>query len=728
MVTHVHKPYLAIALSYSLLNQTTADTPGTKRTAAEFFERANAAYDAGDFTKALELFDSAILTGLNNEVVYNNKGASLDALGKNDEAVKCYRRATLINKDYELAWHNLGNSLFISESFKEAAGAYSKAALLKSSRLENWTGLAASYTKLEKPKKAKEAITALAAFAKDDPSILLLQADLLLDAGLTDEAIEACRGYIAIRPDSVDGFARIGSIQHERAEYGKAIETFEEALKVSPRNKELWNNVGYSCFCAGFLEKALQCFDKAIEIDPDYKHAWYNKGYAYHGADMLEDAVRCYAKAIALDPVDRVLWNNLGNALYNLGRYADSIPNFVEAIKVDPDYEIAWNNIGNALEKLGLYHDAIPYHDRSLEIRPDFDYALYAKGVCRSLTGDPEGGYDLVLESLDLNPSYDEAWKARSRIAGQMGRYDEALISIEESLALNPEFDQGWSERGEILLAVGELEAAQASFEMSLRCLENIRPETVGGIAALIRRGAVLARLGRYDEALANLETAALSGKLGSSAIPKALELRRFLNKWELPSSLTEVAQASDDLSVKLAVARFHADAGDWMAADAVLSSISNGHDDPELAFMRMKVKALLGDHKAVVQMTDTLKDPSILERDLRFDAEVFEARGSLLHAAGAYQRALEESPSDHLAALGLARVRLKAKQPKKAIEAAEIAQGTDPRDWEPHRIKADAFELLGDKEKAAKEVERARELLASSGLGPGQPAVVSGE
>ena len=723
MVTHVHKPYLAIVPSYSPLNQTTAETPGDKHAAAEFFERANAAYDSGDFTKALELFDSAILCGLNNEVVFNNKGASLDALGKNEEAIKCYRRATLINKDYELAWHNLGNSLFISESFKEAANAYSKAALLKSARLENWTGLAASYSKLERPKKAKVAIDALSSFAKDDPSVLLLQADLFLDAGLTDEAINACRRYIERRPDSIDGFARIGSIQHERAEYGKAIETFEEALKVSPGNKELWNNVGYSCFCAGFLEKALQCFDKAIEIDPNYKHAWYNKGYAYHGADMLEDAVKCYTKAIALDPVDRVLWNNLGNALYNIGRYADSIPNFVEAIKVDPDYEIAWNNIGNALEKLGLYGDAIPYHDRSLEIRPDFDYALYAKGVCKSLTGDPEGGYDLVLESLDLNPSYDEAWKARSRIAGQMGRYDEALISIEESLALNPEFDQGWSERGEILLAVGEPEAAQASFEMALRCLENIRPETVGGIAALIRRGAVLARLGRYDEALANLETAALSGKLGSSAIPKALELRRFLNKWDIPPSLTEIAEGSDDISVKFALARFHADAGNWEAADVVLSSIPDGHDDQEMTFMRMKVKALLGDHKAVLKLSGMVKDPSVLEKDLRFDAEVFEARGSLLHAASAYERALDASPSDHLAALGLARVRLRAKRPKEAIEAAGVAQGSDPRDWEPHRIKADAFELLGEKEKAAKEVKRARLLLAGSGLESDRPS-----
>jgi tetratricopeptide (TPR) repeat protein len=419
-----------------------------------------------------------------------------------------------------------------------------------------------------------------------------------------------------------------------------------------------------------------------------------------------------------LDPLDRVLWNNLGNAMYNLGRYADSIPKFAEAIRVDPDYEIAWNNIGNALEKMGLNKEAIPFHQRSLDIRPDFDYALYAKGVCKSLTGDPEGGYDLVLESLDLNPSYDEAWKARSKIAVQMGRYDEALISIEEALALNPEFDQGWTERGEILLAVGDSEAAQASFEMALRCLEDIHPDTVGGMAALVRRGGVLARLGRYEEALANLETVALTRKTNSSTIPKVLELRRFLNKWELPPSLMEIAERSEELTERLALANFLMDTGDWQAAEKVLSVIDHADDYAALHFMKLKVKMLLGDSKAISGLTRMAREDGLKAPIERFEAEILEAQGNLRQAGLAYARALDVAPSDRLAALGLARVRLRSKEAKGALHAADIALGIDSKDWEPHRIKADAYEILGEHEKAAREVEHAKELLVLSGFG----------
>jgi Flp pilus assembly protein TadD len=101
-----------------------------------------------------------------------------------------------------------------------------------------------------------------------------------------------------------------------------------------------------------------------------------------------------------------------------------------------------------------------------------------------------------------------------------------------------------------------------------------------------------------------------------------------------------------------------------------------------------------------------------------RFEAEVLEARGNLRQAVKAYARALEITPSDRSAALGLARVRLRSKEAKEALHAADLALGIDPKDWEPHRIKADAYELLGEHEKAAREVEHAKELLILSGFG----------
>lgn len=690
---------------------------GAQAKGSELFERANAEYDAGNFPKALELFDAAIASGIVNEVVHNNKGASLDALGKNPEAVQSYEKAVALNPHYELAWHNLGNSRFMLEAYPQAAKAYYRAAKLRSGRKENWSGLAASYAKAGKSKKAKWATDSLRAFVEKDPGTLLLMSDLYLDAGFPEDSMRASREYVSRMPDSVEGYARLGSIQHEVAEYAKAIETFERALRIAPNDKELWNNLGYTCFCAGFLDKAIECFDRSIGIDKRYKHAWYNKGYAYHGADMLEDAVKCYRNAIEIDPVDRVLWNNLGNALYNLGKYAESVPKFVEAIKVDPDYEIAWNNIGNALEKMGLNKEAIAFHERSLEISPDFDYALYAKGVCAAMTGDPDTGYDLVLESLDLNPSYDEAWKARSTIAKGLDRWDEALVSIEEALSLNAQFDQGWSERGEILLRVGDPEGAQTSFEMALKCLENIKPNTVGAYATTLRRGDVLVRLGRMEEALGNFESVAVSGKFEGHSLEKTLTLRRFLGRTDLPQALKEAAEASKDVEFRIAYAEFMTDLGRPDEAESILRTIPmpEGKATPELECAKMRARALSDPAGALALMSSG--GPGRSGRFARLEGELREAAGEFRKAAVAYRKAVDETPSDALSATGLARMHLRLGDNKAALNAADVTIGIDPHEWEPYRIKSDAYAALGDKERSMQELWRARERLFMSGV-----------
>jgi tetratricopeptide (TPR) repeat protein len=708
------------------LNQSTAVTgPGGRDVGKELFEKGNQQYDAGEYARALMFFDEAIENGVESEVLYNNKGAALDALGRNREAVDAYDRATSINPSYGLAWHNLGNSLYIQGLYSAAARAYSRGAELKPDMKENWSGLAASYTKLDETKKAEKAIDRLAEFAHQDPTVLLLQADLFTEAALLEKAVDCCNEFIALNPSSADGYEHLGNAEHEMGTYGKAMVSFEKALKLAPNDKEIWNNLGYTCFVAGNLERAIECFDRAIAIDRNYKHAWYNKGYAYHGADMLEKAVECYTEAIRIDSADRVLWNNLGNALYNLGRYLESIPKFVEAIGVDPDYEIAWNNIGNALEKMSEYRQAIPYHDRSLEISPDFDYALYAKGVCMSYTGNLEGAYDLVRESLDLNPTYDEAWKARARIARQLGRLDDALLSIEQSLALNPEFDEGWSLRGEILMASGNQESAQASFLMALKCVESVRPDTVSGLTTITRRGEILARLGRFEEALANFEVVASSNKLHALCIPRVLELRRFLNRWELPRSVRLASEEAPDPKVRLEYVRFLLDAGYVDAAERVLDTLPKGNElAGHIALSHARALAMRGGVDRAMQI---LRET----RTQDGGSELACAEGEILVAARQFEAALKvlrdamaKRPYDYGCSVAYARALLKLGRHKEALDAADLSIGIDSSEWEPHVIKAGAYDALGRAEDAAREREEASARLSAVGLDPEQMVV----
>ncbi|HEX7392105.1 MAG TPA: tetratricopeptide repeat protein, partial [Thermoplasmata archaeon] len=279
-----------------------------------------------------------------------------------------------------------------------------------------------------------------------------------------------------------------------------------------------------------------------------------------------------------------------------------------------------------------------------------------------------------------------------------------------------------WVERGEILLAVGDYEASQASFEMALKCLDTIRSDTSGGLFAIMRRGEVLQRLGRFDEALANFESVVVSGKLNSASIVRVLALHRLLGRWELPRAVRQAAETAPEPDVKLEYARFLVDAGELATAERMLSLVADVlGTGAEFAL----VKARLASAKAIpteesVSERAVLSGP-IAGAALVAEAETRESSKELEVAARLYSLALSASPSDVQAAIGLARCRLALGNHKSALALADRAIGMDTCDWEPHIIKAEAFESLGDAKAAENERAHAKAIADKAGVKLGE-------
>ncbi|MCJ7489200.1 MAG: tetratricopeptide repeat protein, partial [Thermoplasmata archaeon] len=132
--------------------------PASLGDVSELFDRANEAYDSGDYIRAIDLLDECISREPSSVVAYNNKGAALDAIGRMEAAEECYRAAISRSPSYELAWHNLGNSLFAQERFRDASKAYTRAHSLDAGRVENLIGLAESRVESGRRRKANSAI------------------------------------------------------------------------------------------------------------------------------------------------------------------------------------------------------------------------------------------------------------------------------------------------------------------------------------------------------------------------------------------------------------------------------------------------------------------------------------------------------------------------------------------------------------------------------------------
>jgi tetratricopeptide (TPR) repeat protein len=99
----------------------------------------------------------------------------------------------------------------------------------------------------------------------------------------------------------------------------KAIEYFNNAIKLQPFNTETYNNRGTAYYNFGQYQLAIEDFNKAISLKQNYAEAFNNRGAAYNNLDQYQLAIEDFNKAISLkhDFVDA--YNNRGVVYLNHG-------------------------------------------------------------------------------------------------------------------------------------------------------------------------------------------------------------------------------------------------------------------------------------------------------------------------------------------------------------------------------------------------------------------------
>ncbi|CAD8214737.1 unnamed protein product [Paramecium octaurelia] len=192
--------------------------------------------------------------------------------------------------------------------------------------------------------------------------------------------------------------------------YQEAIECYDKAISINPKQDLAWNNKGNSLNNLNKYEEAIECYDKAISINPKLDLAWNNKGNSLDDLYKYQEAIECYDKAISINPKLDLAWNNKGNSLNNLNKYEEAIECYDKAISINPKLDLAWNNKGNSLNNLNKYEEAIECYDKAISINPKLDLAWNNKGNSLFNLNKNEEANECCHQAISINPNNDAAW------------------------------------------------------------------------------------------------------------------------------------------------------------------------------------------------------------------------------------------------------------------------------------------------------------------------------
>ncbi len=106
-------------------------------------------------------------------------------------------------------------------------------------------------------------------------------------------------------------------------EHRRAIEDYDQALRLDPDNALAYNNRGYAYDDLGEYRRAILDYDKALRLDPGYADAYQNRGVSYENLGDYERAARDWEQAIGIDGASRVKWWQ--DYMKGRGHYAGAI-------------------------------------------------------------------------------------------------------------------------------------------------------------------------------------------------------------------------------------------------------------------------------------------------------------------------------------------------------------------------------------------------------------------
>lgn len=163
-------------------------------------------------------------------------------------------------------------------------------------------------------------------------------------------------GFAANR--SVDAPYNVASIHfyrgnsfYEKGEWSKAIEAYNESIRLNPNSASAFNNRGIAKRKQRNLDGAIADYDEAIRLDPNDADVLANRGNAKDEKGDLDGAIADYDEAIRLDPNDASILNGRGVIKVRNGDLDGAIADFQRANELKPDNENYKKNLDEALKK-----------------------------------------------------------------------------------------------------------------------------------------------------------------------------------------------------------------------------------------------------------------------------------------------------------------------------------------------------------------------------------------
>jgi tetratricopeptide (TPR) repeat protein len=160
----------------------------------------------------------------------------------------------------------------------------------------------------------------------------------------------------------------------------ETCELDERVRFMSGRSADDWLSTALEYEADGKKKtEAIDAYERALLVDPRNEDALINCGTLHYEGGNFERASEYFQRALALDGENALAHFNLGSVLEELGKVEEARRHLRQALSVDPDYSDAHYNLAFVCEKLASFAEAREHWQAYVRLEPVGPWSAYAR-------------------------------------------------------------------------------------------------------------------------------------------------------------------------------------------------------------------------------------------------------------------------------------------------------------------------------------------------------------
>jgi tetratricopeptide (TPR) repeat protein len=344
------------------------------------------------------------------------------------------------------------------------------------------------------------------------------------------------------------------------------------------------------------IVKAVEYAERATKLLPDEPRLRLRLAQMYNATGKRDAAITDLTQAIQLDAKFAPAYAFLGQVYIARGDFAKALETREAYARIIPDAAEPYQAIAHTYQQMQKFDQAVEYYNRALKIDPDYINVYRRRGDARFFARDVAGARADYQAGLKRAKGADRPGLlyAAAFTYVHEGQIDEAAKFYEQAINEASEIDEalmvssGWDALGRSYLEAGRLiEAARAyrnGYDAALKSSKFTEQEKVLWTGRYHHaRGRILAKIGEFDAAMEQAEW--IRSQIDKAGNPNPGYLASYhylvgyilLEKRDYKSALDHLKKAStDDMFIKLLLARAYSALGEKAAAEKFMKEIAN--------------------------------------------------------------------------------------------------------------------------------------------------------